>query len=340
MAFAVAAASADTPTNTPTADTSGWKCTQCPFLQGYEAVAEVGVLAASGANATFGRYTGIDHSGAYADASASGELRSNDGSYVNYDLERLGLPSREGYVQGGREGRYDLRVSYDGQPTRLYDTAVTPVNIGDNRRTVALLGRFFASPGWTLFGELRRQEKNGTGLESASFLTEALQLSRPLDYVTDYVTDSFETGAAWAGRRASFRLTYTGSWFEDNSNALTFDNPYAPIVPGSTEGRLGAPPSNTLQQVAATGNVQLPWFATTLTYTASLGTLRQNESFLPVSTLANSPLPGSGSLDGDVRLSHYALGLASRPLSKLSIRGNAAYDGRDDRTTHSPSRTS
>ena len=52
----------------PAADTSDWKCTQCPFLQGYEADAEVGVLTASGANATFGRYTGIDHGGAYADA--------------------------------------------------------------------------------------------------------------------------------------------------------------------------------------------------------------------------------------------------------------------------------
>ena len=39
------------------------------------------------------------------------------------------------------------------------------------------------------------------------------------------------------------------------------------------------------------------------------------------------------SLDGDVHLSHYALGLASRPLPKLSLRGNATYDGRDDQTT-------
>ena len=127
--------------------------------------------------------------------------------------------------------------------------SLAPVNLGYDRRTVALLGRFFASPGWTLFGEFRRQEKIGTDLTSASFLTEAVQLPQPIDYVTD----SFETGAAWAGRRASFRLTYTGSWFEDDSNALTFANPYLPIVPGSTEGRLGVPPGNTLQQLAASG---------------------------------------------------------------------------------------
>jgi MtrB/PioB family decaheme-associated outer membrane protein len=360
-AAAVAAVAADPPvSNAAATDTSEWKCTLCPFLQGYEGEAEVGALSASGANASFGRYTGIDHGGVYADAGTSGQLRSEDGSYANYDLERLGLASREGYVEGGREGKYDLRVSYDGQPTRLYDTAATPfqtnganlglpadwvpagstagmsslarslapVEIGYDRRTTALLGRYFLSPSWTLFGEFRRQEKDGTALTSASFLTEAVQLPQPIDYVTD----SFETGAAWSGRRASFRLTYTGSWFEDKSDALSFSNPYLPIVPGSIEGRLGVPPGNTLQQLSASGNVQLPWFTTTLTYAASLGTLRQNDSFMPVSTLTGSTTPGVGSLDGDVHLSHYALALASRPLPKLSVRGNAAYDGRDDKT--------
>jgi MtrB/PioB family decaheme-associated outer membrane protein len=358
--LAVMPAAADTPATNTGADTSDWKCAQCPFLQGSEGEAEVGALNAAGANASYGRYTGIDHGGTYADVGTSGQMRGDDGSYANYDLERLGLASRDGYVEGGREGRYDLRISYDGQPTRLYDTAVTPfqsnganltlrtgwvaagstggmsaleqslasANLGYERRTVALLGRFFASPSWTLFGEFRRQEKIGTGITSASFLTEAVQLPQPIDFVTD----SLETGAAWAGRNASFRLSYTGSWFEDDSDALTFANPYLPVVPGSTEGRLGVPPGNTLQQLSASGNLQLPWWATTLTYAASLGTLRQNQAFIPVSTLVGAGVPAPGSLDGDVHLSHYALGLAFRPLPKLSLRGNATYDGRDDRT--------
>jgi MtrB/PioB family decaheme-associated outer membrane protein len=360
-ALGIAPVVADTPAPSAAApDTSGWKCSQCPFLKGYEGAAEIGALNARGANASFGRYTGIDHTGTYADAGASGKARGDDGSYADYDLERLGLASREGYVEGGREGRYDLRLSYDGQPTRLYDTAQTPfrgsgsnlglpsnwvaagstggmsalggdlapVYLGYDRRTVALLGRFFASSRWTLFGEFRRQEKIGTDLTGASFLTEAVQLAQPIDYVTD----SMETGAAWDGRRASFRLTYTGSWFEDNSDALSFANPYLPIAPGATEGRLGVPPGNTLQQLAATGNVQLPWWASTLTYAASLGTLRQNAAFIPVSTEVGAGIPAPGSLDGDVHLSHYALGLATRPLPNLSLRGNAAYDGRDDKT--------
>lgn len=348
-------ASAD-PTTT---DTSDWKCTQCPFLQGVETQSEVGIMYANGANATFGRYTGIDHDGPYANASGSGQARNADGAYANYDLERLGLASRDGYVEGGREGRYDVRVSYDGQPTRLYDTGATPFqsngsNLGlpagwvpsgstagmsalgsslaplkleSDRRTTALLARYFAGQNWTLFSELRHEEHAGTGMTSASFLTEAVQLTQPFDYVTN----SFETGAAWSGRRAGFRLTYTGSWFSDDNSSISFANPYTPIVPGSTQGQLGVPPSNNLQQLAATGNVQLPW-STTLTYTASLGTLKQNAAFLPLSTLPGSAVPDPGSLDGDVHLSHYALGLASAPLPKLNVRGNATYDGHDDKT--------
>jgi MtrB/PioB family decaheme-associated outer membrane protein len=344
----------------PTADTSAWKCEMCPFMQGYAAEAEAGVIGASGANATFGRYTGIDHNGAYADVSASGQYRSQDGTFASYDLVNLGLDSREGSVTGGREGRYDVRLSYDGQPNRLYDTGETPfrgggsnlalpsgwvagastgamstlnaslapVDIGSDRRTVALLARYFATPSWTLFGEFRHQEHDGTTLTGASFLTQASQLPQPFDYVTD----SFEAGAAWAGPKASLRLSYLGSWFTDNNDFTTFENPYLPIVPGSTQGQIGTPPGNDLQQVSLTGNVRLPW-QSTLTFAASLGSLKQNSAFLPDSTLPGSVAPTPGSLDGDVHLSHYALGLGSRPLPKLSLRGNAAYDGRDDKTS-------
>src|SRR5277367_4089769 len=229
----------------PPADTSAWKCEMCPFTQGYAAEAEAGVLGASGANATSGRYSGIDRNGVYADVSASGQYRSEDGSFADYDLNNLGLASRDGYVQAGREGSFDARLSYDGQPNRLYDTGATPfrasgpnillpsgwvpaastggmsslnaslggVEIGSDRQTVGLLVRYFATPSWTVFGEFRHQDHEGTNLTGASFLTEATQLAQPFDYVTD----SIEAGAAWAGRSASFRLSYLGSWFQDNN---------------------------------------------------------------------------------------------------------------------------
>jgi len=364
-ALAAGAAGAQTAdAGAPAVDTSAWKCAQCPFFTGVAGDATLGGEYVHGANAKYGQYTGIDRSGGYVDADADAHWRNAEGSYADVEAQRLGLPARDASIDGGQEGRFDLRVRYDGQPDHLYDSALTPfqggngnlrlppgwvpgastagmstlgaslapVDIETQRRTVSVLGQYQATPQWTLFSQFQRQEKDGTGLTSASFLTEAVQLPRYIDYVTD----SIEAGAAWSGHAAGLRLTYTGSWFEDDSNALNFANPYTPLVAGSTDGRLGTPPSNQLQQLAATGNVLVPWRSTVVTYGLSLGSLRQNAAFLPVSTLPGAAAPAAGALDGNVLLSHYALGLSSRPWSRLSLRGNATYEGRDDRTTPIP----
>ena len=345
----------------PVADTSNWKCEQCPFFTGYDAGAELGALVASGANASYGRYTGIDRGHGYVDAAAQGEWHGADGNYARYDLERLGLASRDGLIEIGRDGSYALKLDYDGQPTRLYDNTLTPylgagsgtltlptgwvtaggtagmsklgadlapLKLEYDRRTAALSGHYLAGSGWTFYGELSRQEKDGTGLIGASFLNSAIELPRPIDYVTNGV----EAGVRWQGRLASLRIAYLGSWFQDNSSTLTFANPYAPVGPGGSEGRLALPPDNNLQQLFASGELRLPQWTTTATFNASVGRLRQDEAFLPLSSLPGSAVLPESSLGGDVRLSHYALGLSSRPVTKLYLRGTASYDGRDDGT--------
>lgn len=344
----------------PDVDTSNWKCEQCPFFAGYDASAEAGAFAASGANDGYGRYTGIDEGHVYADASATGIEQKTDGAYIKYDLENLGLASRDATIEAGQDGRYAIALSYDGQPNRLYDSTVTPyqgagsgtlalpngwvhagttgamtdlgsslnrVDLGYDWRTVALSGHYLAGSGFNFYGKLSWQEKEGTDLMGASFLTQAVELPAPIDYVTT----TFETGVRWSGQRASLQIGYTGSWFNDHTDSLDFANPYPPIVPGSVSGQLALPPSNDLQQVAASGDIHFP-FPATLTFAGSVGRLSQDQAFLPLSTLAGSPSLGVGSLDGDLHLTHYSLGLSSRPFTRLYLRGTASYDGRDDHT--------
>ncbi len=359
-ALAAAAVRADSPPPPP--DTSQWKCSHCPFFEGYSSNVEAGAEYADGANAYYGRYTGVDHSGPYGDASASGQWRDASGDYGQYDLRNLGLASRDATIEVGKEGSYNLELGYDGQPVNIYDTTVTPfrspasgtltlpsdwvtagttagmtqlseslspVNIESTRRTVSLFGQYFAGTHWTLYSDLSHEEQKGTGLTSASFLTDAIQLPQPIDHETNTI----ESGAAWSSRTASVHVAYTGSWFQDNIDALTFENPFLPLVAGENLGRLALPPSNNLQQGSIAGDIVLPVFeATTLSYSASLGRLSQDAGFLPDSTLPGATVPAPGSLNGDVRLSHYALALSSRPLSRLSVRGTASYDGRDDHT--------
>lgn len=341
-------------------DTSGWSCSQCPFVTGVTGQAELGAMALKGANASYGRYTGEDRSGGYVDAGLQGRARDPEGDYLSVEAQRLGLPAREASLTQGREGRYELTVGYDGQPNALYQGAVSPLagnggalhlpqgwvaagstggmstlatslvpeDIGTQRRTVSLQARYFANPQWTVYGGMSHQEKDGTEATAGSFLTQAVQLV----HAVDTVTDTLEAGLAWSGARAGARLGYSGSWFDNSSTSLRFDNPYRPLVPGSVQGQLALAPANTLQQLQASGNVQLPWRGTALTAAASMGTLRQNAPFVPVSTLTGTGAAVPASLNGDVRLSHFALGAASNPWPRLSVRGNARFDGRDDRT--------
>jgi MtrB/PioB family decaheme-associated outer membrane protein len=346
----------------PRPDTSGWTCKLCPFHTGANATVQGGVATAEGANASFGRYTGIDRNGAYVEAGAHGKWRTASGNYGSFNVERAGLPSRRARVTEGQEGRYELRLSYQGQPFRQYDDTVTPyrsagagrlalpsdwvsagttsgmtalgaslegVRIESDRRTLALDAKYFASSVWTAFGKFSHTEEDGTGITGASFLTEAVQLPEPIDYRTD----TFEAGVLWAGREASVRVAYTGSWFHDGIDRLLFQDPYPPIVPGSTAGLIALPPDNDLQQVSASGEIQLPFWSGALSYLASDGRLSQQGSFVPGSTLATDPVLLSGSLGGDIDLSHYALSLALTPASRLSMRGRATYDGRDDHTS-------
>ncbi len=345
----------------PRPNTSAWTCKLCVFYTGAKAKVEVGVLDASGANFASGRYNGVDHNGAYLQGGAQGRWRTAGGAYGSFTADHLGLASRHIAVIAGEEGRYEVHATYQGQPFHQYDDAETPyrsagdgelvlpggwvtanttagmtalradlepVRIESNRRTVTLSGRYFTSSVWTLFGTLSQTERTGTDATGASFLTEAVQLPEPIDYQTDDV----HAGAVWADAGASVRIAYQGSWFDDKLDALVFQNPYLPLVPGASAGLLSLPPDNDLQQGSIAGEVVLPIWSGELSYLASVGRLAQEGTFVPGSTLPGGPAPLSGSLSGDIDLTHYALGLSLRPMARLDLLGRATYDGHDDHT--------
>lgn len=343
----------------PRPDTSAWKCRLCVFYTGAKAKAEVGAIYADGANFASGRYSGIDHNGAYVQAAASGHWRTRGGAYASFKADNLGLASRHVAVAAGQEGRYEVHATYQGQPFHQHDdtkspyrsaaagdlrlpsgwitansttgmtalqASLAPVRIESDRRTVTLSGKYFTSNVWTLFAKLSHSERIGTGATGASFLTEAVQLPEPIDYETNEV----HAGALWSDAGASVRIAYAGSWFDDKIDRLLFQNPYQSLVPGSTSGLLSLAPGNNLQQVSVSGAVTLPLWSGVLSYLASEGRLAQSGAFIPGSTLASDPVLLSGSLPGNIDLTHYALGLALRPAARLNLRGRATYDGRDD----------
>lgn len=351
LAAAAAPALAEAP------DTSGWKCEKCPFEKGYSSEAGLGAIYADGANYSYGRYTGIDEDAkTYVEANASGSWKTESGAFAKYEFTDLGLDSRAGRIVLGRDGQFDVALSYDGLPYRRYDMTVTPfsgfanlalpagwvrgtttatmsslaASLGDRdvqteRKTYGVAARWLPGATWSLFANYQRQEKKGTGIIYGSVFTQAVQLPEPVDY-TD---DTFEAGVAWTTSRATARLAFSGSQFRNPNTSLTWQHPYA--SPFTTTGRLALAPDNDMTQVSLAGNFRFDAWSTTLSYSASAGRLKQDDALLPVSTATGAPTP-KPTLDGEVDLVHYGAALAFRPLPKLAMRGNWRFDKRDDKT--------
>jgi MtrB/PioB family decaheme-associated outer membrane protein len=367
IAFAVAsvlAAASAAAQNTAGVDTSEWKCESCPFQKEYEADAQVGALYVDDDSAKFGEYNGLDKKGAYADVSARGGGRSESGTYYRYDLQDLGLDTREARLVFGREGMIEGTLRYDELPHRVWDTTVTPygldgkdtlvlpsgwvragstagmtalagslsrVDIGTDRTTIgAGLGYLFGS-NLRFFADYSRQEIEGNKLGAGNFLFSSLQLPEPVDASHD----QFEVGATYRWSRGYARLSWYGSQYDNSLSGVTFDNPYVPIATDTVQGRKALSPDNKAQMFALDGNFLLPWWDGVLSYRLAEGKMDQSETFLPFSTSAalsaTAVLPRSN-LNGDVTTSHYRAGLSLRPHPRLRGHISYRYDERDDGT--------
>jgi MtrB/PioB family decaheme-associated outer membrane protein len=339
-------------------DTSNWKCESCPFYKGYDGDATAGAAYPDGANASYGRYTGMDHAKTYADLGAEGSWQNESGGIGSYTLDNLGLDSRSGELRVGQAGRFDVGLSYDGLPYRRYDMTVTPfsggttlslpsnwvaagttagmsslaadlhrVDVGTLRKRYGIDGRYLFASGLKLFAAVRREQKTGNELLGASFLTQAMQLAPSVDYTTD----TFEIGAAWSSRTADVKLVLSDSKFKNSDAALNFANPYLPLVPSAVQGQLALAPGNEARQWNLGGSIALPWNSSV---SANVGTtqLKQDAPLLPNSTFVGAPPPPAG-FSGDVKLTHAAGTIGMRPLPKLSVHGRLAYDERKDDST-------
>lgn len=341
-------------------DTSEWKCSACPFDKGYEADVTAGAIYASGANAASGRFSGIDHEAGYVDVGAHGTYASDKGQFATYALDDLGLASRSGSIKFGQYGHYDVALKYDGQPFNRFDRTQTPftggsnqtlpsdwiaagntvgmdglgaalhdVDIGTLRKTYGLNARWMAGHGVTLFGSYERQDKTGTQIAGATFLTQAMQLAVPVHYQTD----TFEVGAQYGGNGFAWRFAASDSKFRNDDPSITFQNPYLSLVDpaeGPAYGRMSRPPENDARSWNLSMSAALP-FNSSASIAAGYTKLTQNAALLPVTSASDAVPPAEG-FDGSVRLTHYAITLGSRPFSWINVHGRAAFDDRLDQS--------
>ena len=103
-------------------------------------------------------------------------------------------------------------------------------------------------------------------------------------------TNDMDVGLQWSNNKSMIRAAYNGSWFNNEADTLTWDNPLvlndSTTAPG--HGRMALWPSNSLQTISAAGYTK---FAkrTQVTGSLALGWANNNEPLQPFTI--NSALP-------------------------------------------------
>jgi len=364
LAAAVAAvlASAATAEEAAKPDTSGWACEKCPFDRGYRADTELGGIYVDESSAKFGNYTGLDEEGGYVLANAEGKSSHESGYVLEYSLENLGLDSRSGIIEGGKQGSYDFFIDYDSIPKYVFDTTETPylgnggnlltlpdswvnsnvtsgmtalpstlrnVDVASDRETRGLGGRFFCGENWKFSLAYHREDRDGKGLTSGSFIIPAGQLMKPIDYQTDRV----DAAVRYSAERWHLELAYYASKFDNQNNGLRWENPYVPIVGETDFGQMALEPDNSFQQIALTGSAR-PWDHGVVSMNLAMGSGSQDQGFLPYTlnpALSVDALPFNN-LDGQVDTTNLDLSLTTGipGLDNFKFKAWVRYDERDN----------
>lgn len=340
---------------------AGRSCDRCAYPEGWYLETEIGGGYVSDGAVRFGDYTGLDDAGGIVIGAVAADFWGESGVHWRFEGRDLGLDSRSVEIAGGRQGRYDLRLSFDQLPHDRFESAATPfvnpassslqlpadwvpgvttgalsvldaslrpVQIGTDRETVGLGFSVVPTPRLAFDVDYRHATKDGTGIYGGSFLNTATLLPRPVDYQTQ----TLDAGMAYRADDWSVRLGYFGSLFHNDASALRWQNPFSPVVPGATEGQAALEPDNSFHQLTMSGQYR-PVGHTQLTGSLAVGRMEQDEDLLPFTTnpalLSALPVP---SLDAEVATLQAALRIASRPMRKLRLRGAWHYDERDNKT--------
>ena len=337
--------------------------------------------------------------GAYLNLFTIAGERSDAARYFEATGGGVGMKDAFYRVQAGRYNDWKVTAFYEGTPQTLTTTyrsiwngvgtgnlALTTGTPGGGANAAATQAALLAAlPGVdnTQLEIVRR--KAGVKLETplseswkafASFTSERKEGARPLGAVfgggggggnleiaepIDYVTHELAAGLRFVGAANSFNLRASASFFRNEIDTLTFQNPLFITLNGSTglspngftQGRFDLVPDNEHYHVKAEYAHALPqFFRGNFTASVAMGSMRQDDPFVAptqypltggtvtaggVSLANNWNTPAALSQDSahariDTRLADF--GLTARPAQKLDLKAKLRWYETDNSTTY------
>jgi hypothetical protein len=124
LAVMTGAAMAATAAQAQEADTAAWECEFCPFESGHRGDYQLGATSVDNDAAHLGDASGYSEEGTYANVDGTGSYAS-DKYQSRWLIEDLGLDSRFAELTGGRQGTFDINLSYREIPRTQFFTTET-----------------------------------------------------------------------------------------------------------------------------------------------------------------------------------------------------------------------
>jgi hypothetical protein len=352
---------------------------------------ELGVLGVYGdENAALWRQYKDLRDGFYVNTFGLSMEKPREARFIEASGGAVGMEDQYYRVQFGRYNDWKVSAFYDGIP-HVYTTTyrslwngigtssqtlatLTPGGTGNANTTQSNINAALANTSQSDLEVLRK--KAGVRIDKvlsdswkayASFTNEKREGAQPFGAVfgggggggnmeiaesVDTSTRDIVAGVQYASPLTSFNLSASGSFFTNDIDTLTVQNPLYITLNGTsglypsafTSARFDMPPDNQQYNVKAEFARALPdFYRGNFTATAALGTMRQNDSLIAPTQF---PLTGGTTSPGGVSLANnwnttdalsrdhaearidtrlLDLGLTLRPANALDVRGKVRY---------------
>ncbi len=219
-------------------------------------------------------------------------------------------------------------------PLNVHNSAPEPDEVALRRDDARLFFKLTPTPWIDVTAEYTRIRKSGErpfGMTFGSPGNNFYEIMEPIDQVTH----DFRLKAAFSRETWQLQIAYGLSVFRNSLDAVAADNPCFGVATvcsasdagGPSRGQIALTPDNTANTIAIAGGVNVPFWRTRLSGSATYSLRLQDQSFLPqtinpILIAATNPallaLPAK-SLDGTVGITTANLNATSRPLPPLTL---------------------
>ena len=158
-----------------------------------------------------------------------------------------------------------------------------------------------------------------------------VEVPAPLNHRTTDVT----TMAEWANSQAMLRVGYDGSWFHNQVQSLTVDNPLRAVdtTTDTSQGRMALWPSSQSNAINTAGSIKFPGRSRATAY-ISVGDWKQNAALIPFTiNSAIAPIPlARPTAEADARITAMNYTVTSTPLREVWLSARYKRYDFDNRT--------